>query len=122
MPPRPPIRLRLILFTVLAVAGSVSSAAALYLNRTHVIVYRAVAPDCDATVQYGTSDERPSATFHGPWEQGPVDVTHGEVASMSVLAGPDCAAPVRCEIIEDGVSVVSGSGPIGALCSAATAR
>lgn len=88
----------------------------------HTIVYRASAPPgCLGRAEYTTTgavDRR--VDFDGTWQSGELVLEHGESASL-VVTGPGCEGNVRCEVIEDGVSVTSLESSF-AICTAWTGR
>jgi hypothetical protein len=95
----------------------------MFFTRVHDIVYRAQAPDCEATVIYGVGgDATRREGFSGRWESAPITLAHGDTASVVVTAGQDCTEQVRCELIEDGERVAQTAGRAGATCTAWTGR
>ncbi len=111
---------RIALAVALGVAPFVM--AALWLQRSHVVVYRAWGDECAVTIRYAAHDaERGPIEAHGAWQSEIVTLEHGEVASVVVSAGRECDV-VRCELEEDGVVVARAEGRAAAICSAATAR
>ena len=110
---------------LLSVAGGalVIGSVAAYLRRPHAIQYSADVGDCDGTATFALSDEETQrVTFHGHWESAEMTVLHGDTALVSVASEGRCQGPIRCSLREDGVLVAEGTGDVGAVCSAFTAR
>lgn len=111
---------KLLLAGALLVLGAF--AVAEYVAPDHSIVYRASAPTgCRGHADYTTTGAVDNAIdFEGDWQSEELTLEHGESASL-VVTGPGCREHVRCEIIEDGVSVSSLERPF-AICTSWTGR
>jgi len=102
--------------------GAVIIALVGFVRRDHTIEYSAEAEGCSGRVVYATDTGDVEAEFADRWESGPVNVVHGETASVVVSLRGACGRPVECGLVEDGEEVAAASGRRGAICTAFTAR